>query len=152
MRALLQRVSSATCTVDGEEVGSCQMGYLILLGVGPGDDKATADLLWDKIYHLRIFTDAAGKTNLSLADIDGEVLVVSQFTLYADCRKGRRPSFNQAAAPDVANELYEYFCERAAADAKHVGHGIFGADMSVTLTNSGPFTIWLDTDELTRPR
>ena len=124
----------------------------MLLGVRADDTQAQADQLLDKIVHLRIFDDENGKVNLSLADIDGELLVVSQFTLFADCRRGRRPSFTAAGSPDVAIPLYEYFCERAEALVARVGRGVFGADMKVTLTNDGPFTIWLDTDDLSRPR
>jgi D-tyrosyl-tRNA(Tyr) deacylase len=152
MRALIQRVSHAECVVDGSVTGACDQGYLVLLGVGDGDTQAQADQLLDKIVNLRIFDDENGKVNLSLADIDGQMLVVSQFTLFADCRKGRRPSFTSAGAPDMAVPLYEYFCERAEELVSHVGRGVFGADMKVTLTNDGPFTIWLDTDELSRPR
>lgn len=150
MRALIQRVESARVEVDGQTVGSCGKGFLVLLGVGPDDDEARARRLWDKIFRLRIFDDENGKTNLSLADVDGEVLVVSQFTLYADCRKGNRPSFMGAAAPELANPLYQRFCEMADKDVRHVGHGVFGADMRVSLVNDGPFTIWLDTNFLSR--
>lgn len=152
MRALIQRVESAKVEVEGRVVGSCGKGYLVLLGVGPEDDEACARRLWDKVFRLRIFDDADGKTNLSLADVEGEVLVVSQFTLYADCRKGNRPSFTAAAKPDLADELYQRFCEFAEADVRHVGQGVFGADMRVSLVNDGPFTVWLDTDELSRTR
>lgn len=150
MRALIQRVRNASVTVDGEVTGSCGKGLLVLLGVGHEDDEALAEKLWNKILGLRIFEDEAGKTNLSLADVGGEALVVSQFTLYANCRRGRRPSFTDAAAPAQANALYERFCELAEADlgAEHVGRGIFGAMMEVSLVNDGPFTIWLDTNEL----
>ena len=150
MRALSQRVRHASVTVEGEVTGSCGKGLLVLLGVGHGDDEAVADKLWDKILGLRIFEDEAGKTNLSLASVDGEALIVSQFTLYANCRRGRRPSFTDAAAPDVASTLYEHLCERAeqSLGAGHVGRGVFGAMMDVVLVNDGPFTIWLDTDEL----
>ena len=150
MRALIQRVRHASVTVDSEVTGSCGKGLLVLLGVGHDDDEALAEKLWNKILGLRIFEDEAGKTNLSLADVGGEALVVSQFTLYANCRRGRRPSFTDAAAPAQANALYERFCELAEADlgAKHVGRGIFGAMMEVSLVNDGPFTIWLDTTEL----
>lgn len=150
MRALIQRVRHASVTVDGEVTGSCGKGLLVLLGVGHEDDEALAKKLWNKILGLRIFEDEAGKTNLSLADVGGEALVVSQFTLYANCRRGRRPSFTDAAAPAQANALYERFCELAEADlgAEHVGRGIFGAMMEVSLVNDGPFTIWLDTTEL----
>ena len=150
MRALIQRVRHASVTVEGEVAGSCGKGLLVLLGVGHGNDEAVADKLWDKILGLRIFEDEAGKTNLSLASVGGEALIVSQFTLYANCRRGRRPSFTDAAAPDVASALYEHLCERAeqSLGAGHVDRGVFGAMMDVALVNDGPFTIWLDTDEL----
>ena len=152
MRALIQRVREARVIVDGGEVGSCGLGFLILLGVGQDDTEQEAARLWQKISHLRIFADEQGKTNLSLADVDGEVLVVSQFTLYADCKKGNRPSFVHAAPPQLGESLYEHFCSLAQQDVRHVGKGIFGADMQVELVNDGPFTVWLDTNELTRPR
>ncbi len=148
MRALIQRVTSASVSIDGQVVGECGKGYLILLGVGDGDGQAQIERLWSKIFKLRIFEDEDGKTNLSLADIGGEVLVVSQFTLYASCKKGNRPSFTQAGAPQAAEELYEAFVARAKADVAHVQTGRFGAMMQVSLVNDGPFTIWLDTDEL----
>lgn len=148
MRALVQCVSEARVTVEGETVGSIGKGYLILLGVGADDTEEQAAKLWRKISRMRVFDDEQGKTNLSLADVGGEVLVVSQFTLFADCRHGRRPSFTDAGAPDVANELYEYFLTLVAQDVEHVAHGIFGADMKVDLVNDGPFTIVLDTDNL----
>ncbi len=148
MRALIQRVTSANVSIDGQVVGECGKGYLILLGVGDGDGQAQIERLWSKIFKLRIFEDEDGKTNLSLADIGGEVLVVSQFTLYASCKKGNRPSFTQAGAPQAAEELYEAFVARAKADVAHVQTGRFGAMMQVSLVNDGPFTIWLDTDEL----
>ncbi len=134
--------------IDGETVGQCGRGYLILLGVGEGDGQAQIERLWSKIFKMRIFEDEAGKTNLSLADVGGEVLVVSQFTLYASCKKGNRPSFTQAGAPTEAKQLYEAFVERARQDVAHVETGEFGAMMQVSLVNDGPFTIWLDTDEL----
>ena len=148
MRALIQRVSEARVVVDGEAVGSIERGFLILLGVGHGDGRAEADRLWEKVRKLRIFEDADGKTNRSLADVDGQVLVVSQFTLYADCRHGNRPSFTAAGAPEVAKELYGYFCDLVKRDLGSVETGVFGADMEVSLVNSGPFTVWLDTDGL----
>ena len=150
VRALIQRVTQANVSVSGEIVGSCGKGLLILLGVGHNDDEATAAKLWNKISGLRIFEDEDGKTNLSLADVAGEALVVSQFTLYANCRRGRRPSFTDAAGPELANNLYERFCELVEADLgpEHVGRGIFGAMMEVSLVNDGPFTIWLDTNEI----
>lgn len=144
MRALIQRVTTAQVEVDGKVVGACGHGLLVLLGVGHEDTEATAARLWSKIYRLRIFADEAGKTNLSLADVGGEVLVISQFTLYADCRKGNRPSFVNAAPPQQGNALYEHFCSLAVKDVPHVGRGVFGAAMQVSLTNDGPFTIWLE--------
>lgn len=148
MRAVVQRVSSASVAIDGETVGSIGRGYLVLLGVGHEDAHEQADKLWGKLRGLRINDDAQGKTNLALADVDGSVLVVSQFTLYADCRRGRRPSFTAAGAPDHANELYEYFVSLVRADVERVATGRFGADMKVSLVNDGPFTIVLDTDDL----
>lgn len=140
--------------MDDKIVGRCGRGFLVLLGVGPDDTPDEAALLWKKIFGLRVFDDGDGKMNLSIDDVAGEVLVVSQFTLYADCRKGRRPSFTKAAPPAIGDELYQHFCKLAERDlgAEHVGRGIFGAEMQVSLTNDGPITIWLDTDELTRPR
>ena len=148
MRAVIQRVSSAQVDIDGETIGSIGHGLLILLGVGHGDGEEQAERLWGKIARLRIFEDDDGKTNLSLADVGGEVLVVSQFTLYARCKKGNRPSFTDAGAPDEANRLYEWFVERARRDVPHVETGRFGAYMDVSLVNDGPFTLWLDTATL----
>lgn len=148
MRALVQCVSEAQVTVDGSVVGSIGKGYLIFLGVGANDSEAQADKLWRKISRMRVFEDDRGKTNLSLADVAGDVLVVSQFTLYADCKKGNRPSFTDAAASTEANRLYEYFCQLACADVTRVERGVFGAMMEVSLVNHGPFTVWLDTDML----
>lgn len=150
MRAVIQRVNQASVSIDGSAVGSIGRGYVILLGVGQGDTEAEIERLWSKIFKLRIFTDENDKTNLSLADIDGEVLIVSQFTLFADCRKGNRPSFTNAEAPDEANRLYELFVERARRDVRRVETGEFGAYMQVSLENDGPFTICLDTDHLSR--
>ena len=152
MRAVVQCVSEASVTVEGRVVGAIGKGYAILLGVGHGDTEAEAERLWRKIAKMRVFEDAQGKTNLSLADVGGEVLVVSQFTLYADCRRGNRPSFTDAAPPELGERLYRRFLELAAKDVRHVGHGVFGADMQVSLVNDGPITIWLDTDELSRPK
>ena len=147
MRALLQRVSQAQVTVEGQVTGAIGNGYLILLGVGPTDTPEIAQRLWDKIRRLRVFDDAAGKMNLSLEDVGGSVLVVSQFTLYANCHRGNRPGFTDAAKPALANELYQRFCQIASQDVP-VETGIFAADMQVSLTNDGPITIWLDTDDL----
>ncbi|WP_165045011.1 D-aminoacyl-tRNA deacylase [Adlercreutzia sp. ZJ138] len=148
MRALIQRVTRASVTVDGQVVGSCERGYLIFLGVGHGDSEEQVEQLWSKVSRLRIFEDENGKINRSLADVEGDVLVVSQFTLYATCKRGNRPSFTCAAPPDEARRLYEAFADRARRDVARVGTGEFGAMMSVELVNDGPFTIWLDTDEL----
>ena len=148
MRALIQRVSHAGVTVDGQKVGSIGRGLLVLVGVGANDTEREARRLWEKISTLRIFEDDRGKTNLSLADVGGEVLAVSQFTLYADCRRGRRPSFTDAAEPGLARELYETFCSMVENDLGHVERGRFAAEMSVELVNDGPFTVWLDTDDL----
>lgn len=148
MRAVIQRVMRASVTIEGERTASIGRGYLVLLGVGASDTRAEADKLWGKLRGLRINEDTCGKTNLSLADVDGEVLVVSQFTLYANCRRGRRPSFTDAAAPQLARELYEYFVELVRADVEHVATGTFAAMMQVELVNDGPFTILLDTDDL----
>lgn len=148
MRAVIQCVSEASVTVENTTLANIGKGALILLGVGPDDTPETAQKLWNKIYKLRMFDDAEGKTNLSLGDIDGDVLIVSQFTLYASCKKGNRPSFTDAAKPDQANELYEHFVSLARADVEKVGTGKFGAMMEVSLTNHGPFTLVLDTDEL----
>jgi len=143
MKIILQRVSRASVTVDGKITGSINKGYLALLGVGAVDDKAKIEKAVDKIQKLRIFADENGKTNLSIADVGGELLVVSQFTLYADCRKGNRPSFTDAATPALAEELYEYFIEYAKGKFAKVEHGVFGAMMDVEMVNSGPFTVIL---------
>lgn len=148
MRALVQRVTRAHVDIDGETVSSIGKGFVILLGVGHDDSEEQADKLWAKISKMRIFEDENGKTNIGLADVGGDVLVVSQFTLYADCKRGNRPSFMNAGAPDEANRLYEYFVGLVREDVGHVGTGSFGADMKVELVNDGPFTIWLDTDTL----
>ena len=148
MRAVIQRVLRAGVTVDAEVVGRIQKGFMILLGVSDEDTRETAKKLADKICKLRIFEDENGKTNLSLADVGGELLVISQFTLYADCRKGNRPSFIKAGAPDEANRLYEYFMDCCREHVAVVERGQFGADMKVELVNDRPFTLMLDTQEL----
>ena len=148
MRALLQRVSRADITVEGVRTGSIGQGYVILLGVGQDDDEAAAEKLWSKTQRLRIFDDGDGKANLSLEDVEGDVLIVSQFTLYANCRRGNRPSFTDAAPPDEAQRLYERFVELVRRDVPVVQTGEFGAMMDVALVNHGPFTICLDTDSL----
>lgn len=151
MRALIQRVTNATVENLESVERSCaaiDAGYVILLGVGHDDTEAEAERLWNKILKLRIFDDERGKTNLSLRDVGGSVLVVSQFTLYASCKKGNRPSFTDAGAPDQADRLYRYFIELARADGIPVQQGWFGAHMQISLINDGPFTIWLDTAAL----
>lgn len=152
MRAVVQRVSEASVSIGGMVTGACSTGYLVLLGVGEGDTEAEVEQLWNKIFKLRIFPDGEKHTGASLADVDGEVLVISQFTLYADCRKGNRPSFTDAGDPLESERLYELFVERARRDIAHVACGEFGADMQVSLVNDGPFTICLDTDDLKKPR
>ena len=152
MRAVIQRVTEASVAIEGNVVGSCGPGFLILLGVGQGDTEAEVERLWNKTCKLRIFPDGEHHTGASLADIGGQVLVVSQFTLYADCRKGNRPSFGLAGEPEESERLYQAFVERARADLPNVQTGEFGADMQVSLVNDGPFTICLDTDDLARPR
>ena len=145
MRALLQRTSGARVRVGGEVVGEIGPGLVILLGVGPDDDEAVTDALARRATELRIFDDAEGRTNLSLVDVGGEVLVVSQFTLYADTRRGRRPGFTGAAAPELAERLYLRFADALReAGVADLQTGEFGAEMEVELVNDGPFTIWLD--------
>lgn len=148
MRALLQRVSRASVTVDEQIVGHIGQGLLIFLGIGHADTEATVKTLVDKIVHLRIFSDEQGKMNRSLLDIQGEVLVVSQFTLHADVRRGRRPSFTDAAPPPIAIPLYELFKEMCMKYGLTVASGVFGASMQIDLRNEGPVTIWLDSEEL----
>lgn len=143
MRALVQRVTHAQVDIEGTTVGSCERGYLILLGVGADDGEEQIERLWSKIFKLRIFEDEAGKTNRSLADVDGQVLVVSQFTLYADL-KSRRPGFTKAAPPAVAIPLYEKFMACCRDRGFHVEHGAFGADMAVSSVNDGPVTLCIE--------
>lgn len=151
MKAVLQRVSNASVTVEGELFSSINQGFLILLGVEATDDEKEALALAKKISGLRIFTDENDKMNLSLADIDGEVLVVSNFTLCADCKKGRRPNFEKAARGEIANTLYEFFCNTLLSlGVRKVEKGIFGADMKVELLNDGPVTIIIDSLELAK--
>lgn len=146
MRFLIQRVSHAAVTVDGNIAGAIQKGFLVFVGVCESDTKEIADKLIKKLIGLRIFEDENGKTNLDLKAVGGELLIVSQFTLYADCKKGNRPSFTQAGKPEMANELYEYILGQCAKEISVVEHGIFGADMKVDLLNDGPFTVILDSD------
>lgn len=151
MKAILQRVSHAQIDVDNKTVGKIERGFLILLGVQDGDDKTEADVLAAKISGLRIFTDDNDKMNLSLSDINGSVLVISNFTLCADCSHGRRPSFIGAARPETAEPLYEYFCQKLLNNGvARVEKGIFGADMKVSLLNDGPVTIDINSKDLKR--
>ncbi len=147
MKAVIQRVIESSVSVDGKIVGASNKGYMILVGVMKGDTEKEADLLARKVSTLRVFEDENGKMNLSILDIDGEILAISQFTLCADCKKGNRPSFTPSEAPEKANELYEFFCEKLKEyGIKRVEKGIFGADMKVSLINDGPVTICFDTE------
>ena len=148
MRFVIQRVTEASVTIDGEISGKIGKGYLVLIGVADTDTKEIADKMIRKMIGLRIFEDEQGKTNLSLADVGGGLLLVSQFTLYANCKRGNRPSFIEAGKPDMANEMYEYIIEKCRESVEKVQTGEFGADMKVQLLNDGPFTILLDSDQL----
>ena len=144
MKLVIQRVKNASVEVDSKIIGKINKGFLVLLGVGPEDTEKEADFLVQKLIKLRIFEDENGKMNLSIKDVDGELLIVSQFTLYADCSGGNRPSFTNAAKPELANKLYEYFIEKCRKENIKVEHGEFGADMKVELLNDGPVTIILE--------
>ncbi|MCH5249637.1 MAG: D-tyrosyl-tRNA(Tyr) deacylase [Lachnospiraceae bacterium] len=148
MKFLVQRVSKAAVTVDSEIIGNIGKGFLVFVGVNQDDNYEIADKMVRKLLNLRIFQDDAGKTNLNLTSVNGELLIISQFTLYADCRHGNRPSFINAGSPDMANELYEYIIEKCKETVPNVAHGEFGADMKVSLINDGPFTIMLDSSEI----
>ncbi|MCR5293211.1 MAG: D-tyrosyl-tRNA(Tyr) deacylase [Eubacterium sp.] len=148
MRFIIQRVSEADVTVDGSVIGQIKKGFMVLIGVSDSDDTAVADKVVKKMLGLRIFSDSKGKTNLSLRDVGGELLLISQFTLYANCRKGNRPSFIEAGGPEHAEKLYDYIVEKCRAEVERVETGSFGAHMDVRLTNDGPFTIILDSDKL----
>lgn len=148
MKFVIQRVQEAAVKTDGIIIGQIANGFLILVGISDTDTTETADKMIKKMLQLRIFEDENGKTNLSLKDTNGSLLIVSQFTLYADCRKGNRPSFIRAGAPEHANTLYEYILTECAKECPNVAHGRFGADMKVSLINDGPFTIVLDSDEI----
>ncbi len=148
MRFFIQRVTKARCTVDGKVTGEIKNGFLVFIGVKEGDSKAEADKLLKKMLGLRIFEDENGKTNLGLKDVNGSLLLISQFTLYADCKKGFRPSFTKSADPQTANELYEYIINECKKENPIVQTGTFGADMKIELLNDGPFTVLLDSDEL----
>ena len=148
MKFVIQRVLEASVKVDDNVIGQIDKGFMVLIGVGQDDTKEIADKMVKKMIGLRIFEDAEGKTNLSLADVGGELLMISQFTLYANCKKGYRPSFIEAGKPDMANELYEYICEECKKSVPVVEKGVFGAHMHVDLLNDGPFTIILDSRDL----
>lgn len=148
MKFVIQRVNHASVKVDGNVVGKIDKGYMVLIGISENDIKEIADKMIKKMIGLRIFEDENGKTNISLKDVSGELLLISQFTLYADCKKGNRPSFINAGKPDMANEMYEYIIEQCKKEISVVEKGIFGADMKVSLENDGPFTIVLDSKEI----
>ena len=148
MKFVIQRVSKASVAVDGKVIGQIDKGYMVLIGVGQNDTKEIADKMVKKMVGLRIFEDENGKTNLSLADVNGQMLLISQFTLYANCKKGNRPSFIESGAPDMAEEMYEYIIAKCKESVPVVEKGSFGADMKVSLINDGPFTIVLDSEQL----
>lgn len=148
MKFVIQRVNHASVKVDGNVVGKIDKGYMVLIGISENDTKEIADKMIKKMIGLRIFEDENGKTNINLKDVSGELLLISQFTLYADCKKGNRPSFINAGKPDMANEMYEYIIEQCKKEISVVEKGIFGADMKVSLENDGPFTIVLDSKEI----
>lgn len=148
MRFVIQRVTHASVTIEEKIEGKIDRGYLVLIGIADSDTKEIADKMIRKMLGLRIFEDENGKTNISLADVNGELLLVSQFTLYADCKKGNRPSFIRAGKPDMASEMYDYIVRRCREQVDKVETGSFGADMKVELLNDGPFTILLDSEEL----
>lgn len=148
MRFVIQRVTEASVTVENKVVGQIGKGFLVFIGVSDTDTKEIADKMIKKLCNMRIFDDENGKTNLGLADVEGQLLLISQFTLYADCKKGNRPSFTKAGAPDMANEMYEYIIKQCQENVPVVERGIFGADMKIQLLNDGPFTVLLDSDEI----
>lgn len=148
MKFVIQRVSEASVSVDNALIGEIQKGYMVLIGIAESDSREIADKMIRKMIGLRIFEDEQGKTNLSLSDIGGSLLLISQFTLYANCKKGNRPSFIEAGSPDKANALYEYIIKKCKESVPNVQQGSFGADMKVSLINDGPFTIVLDSEQL----
>ncbi|MBO5111959.1 MAG: D-tyrosyl-tRNA(Tyr) deacylase [Lachnospiraceae bacterium] len=148
MKFIVQRVSEANVCVDNQIIGEIKKGFLVLVGVSNTDTKEIADKMVSKLIHLRIFEDSDGKTNLDIKSVNGELLIISQFTLYADCKHGNRPSFINAGNPELANELYEYIISKCKEEVPVVQHGKFGAHMKVSLINDGPFTIVLDSDEI----
>ena len=148
MKFVIQRVSEASCKVNGNVIGEIDKGFCVLIGVSNEDNTEIADKMIKKLIGMRIFEDENGKTNLSLSDVDGSLLLISQFTLYADCKKGNRPSFINAGNPELANNLYEYIIDKCKVQIPNVQTGSFGADMKISLLNDGPFTIVLDSKEL----
>lgn len=148
MKFVIQRVKNASCTVDNQVIGEIQKGFCVFIGVSNEDTTEIADKMIKKLIGMRIFEDENGKTNLALADVNGSLLLISQFTLYADCKKGNRPSFTNAGNPELANNLYEYVIEKCKEQVSNVQTGSFGADMKISLLNDGPFTIVLDSKEL----
>lgn len=148
MKFVIQRVTQASVTVDNEVVGKIDKGFMVLVGISNEDNREIADKMIKKLTGMRIFDDENGKTNLGLSDVDGQLLLISQFTLYADCRKGNRPSFINAGMPDMANEMFEYIAAECKKVVPVVEKGVFGADMKVSLLNDGPFTIVLDSKEI----
>lgn len=148
MKFVIQRVNEASVAVDGQTIGQIKKGFLVLIGVSGDDTKEIADKMVKKLLGLRIFDDENDKINLSLTDVGGELLLISQFTLYANCKKGYRPSFIEAGAPDMAEEMYEYIISKCKSEGYHVETGSFGADMKVSLLNDGPFTIVLDSADI----
>jgi len=148
MKFVIQRVTSASCVVDEQITGQINRGFLVFIGVSDEDTTEIADKMTKKLLGLRIFEDENGKTNLALKDVNGELLLISQFTLYADCKKGNRPSFIRAGKPDAANEMYQYIIKKCKEEIPVVEQGIFGADMKISLLNDGPFTIILDSEEI----
>ena len=148
MKFVIQRVTEASCTVDNQITGEIKNGFCVLIGVAETDTRDIADKMIKKMLQMRIFADDQGKTNLSLKDVDGSLLLISQFTLYANCKKGNRPSFIEAGNPELANSLYEYIIEECKKEIPMVQTGIFGADMKISLINDGPFTIVLDSEQL----
>ena len=148
MKFVIQRVTNAKCEVEGNITGQIDLGFCVLIFVAENDTESIADKMLRKLLGMRIFADADGKTNLALKDVNGSLLLISQFTLYANCRKGNRPSFTNAGNPELANHLYEYIIEECRKQILNVQTGIFGADMKISLTNDGPFTIILDSDDL----
>ena len=150
MRFLIQRVTNADVTVEDHSVGAIGQGLCVFVGVSNTDTKEIADKMIRKLINLRIFSDENDKTNLNLSSVNGELLIISQFTLYADCKKGNRPSFTNAGKPEFANQMYEYILKKCAEEIPHIAHGVFGAHMEVSLVNDGPFTVVLDSSEILR--